>query len=388
MLSIDVEKYLKDISVSEDYSTNFDTLSAVALKLSELGVSYNVYEILLSCGNINSLVESIVNNNFDLIKGKGGSKLSKDKAFCNLVNAYCVINNSFVDDISTDDYYRFIDHINLLSAADENFLFSLLYCDDEQIKRKARDIIITCNLRLVRSIAHAYSLKNSRYNIDSLMEEGIYALIKAVNNYDISTGTKFSTYAYYAIRQRIIVFCSHDISHISFSYNFGEKMIVYMKIKDDYIKKNGKNPSYEYMKKNFCLKCKRKISDKVLRELFDLIEECSLDVLSLSMPIGPKESCYLENIVPDNNEPFYEKLERNELPGLFEKVFDELDISERNREVIYYLYGMNGYPKLVEKDVAKIFGVSYQRVQQIEKSLRNRVNNNYKCKRLLAGYCK
>ena len=288
----------------------------------------------------------------------------------------------------TNDYYRFIDNINVLSVSDEKLLFKLLYCNDEQIKKKARDIIITCNLRLVRSIAHAYSLKNARYNIDALMEEGNFALIKAVDNFNVSAGTKFSTYAYNAIRQRIIVFCSHDVSNISFSYNFGEKMIVYMKIKDDYIKRNGKSPSFEYMREKFRLRFKRRMSDKALSELFDLIEKCSLDVYSLSMPIGSKGGYYLEDIIPDYNEPFYEDLERKELPGLFEKVFDELDMSERNREVIYYLYGMNGYPKLVAKDIAKIFGFSHQRVQQIESSLKKRVNNNYKCKRILSGYHK
>ena len=388
MLSIDVKEYLKGISVSEDYSTNFDTLSAVSLKLDELGISKSIYEVLLRYSNINSLVGRIVYNDFDLIKGKGVSKLSNNKTFCNLVNAYCVINNSFVDAVSPDDYYRFIDNINVLSVNDEKLLFKLMNSDDGQIKKKARDIIITCNLRLVRSIAHAYSLKNARYNIDVLMEEGNYALIKAVDNFNVSTGNKFSTYAYNAIKQRIIVFCSHDISHISFSYNFGEKMIVYMKIKDDYIKKNGKSPSYKYMKEKFRLKWRCKIPDNLFSELFDLIEKCSLDIYSLSMPISSNDGYYLEDIIPDYQEPFYEKLERNELPGLFEKVFDELNMSERNREVIYYLYGMNGYPKLVAKDIANIFGFSHQRVQQIEKSMRNRVNNNYKCKRILSGYHK
>ena len=387
MLSIDAKKYLKGISVSEDYSANFNTLSAVSLKMDELGISDNVYEILLGCSNVNSLVGSIVNNQFDLIKSDGVSKLSSDKNFCNLVNAYCVVNNSFIGDMSTNDY-RFIDHINVLSVDDEKLLFKLMNSDDKNIKKKARDIIITCNLRLVRSFANSYARRNNRYSFEELMEEGNYALIKSVNKFDASTGNKFSTYAYNSIRQRLATFCNRDNSPVSFSYDFGEKMIVYMKIKRDYIKETGVNPSYEYMKETFRSKWRYKISDKSLDELFSLIETCSMDVFSLSMPIGSKGDCYLENIVPDDYEPFYERIDCYDLPELFNKVFDELKFSERNREVIYYLYGMKGYPRLVEKDVAEIFGVSYQRVQQIDSKLKKRVIQNDKCKRLLAGYYK
>lgn len=387
MLSIDAKKYLKDISVSEDYSINFDTLCAVSLKMDELGISDNVYEILLGCSNINSLVGCIVNDKFDLIKSDGVSNLSSDKNFCNLVNAYCVVSNSFIGDMSANDY-RFIDHIDVLSVSDEKLLFKLMNSGDKNIKKKARDIIITCNLRLVRSFAVSYARRNERYSFDELMEEGIYALIRSVNKFDASTGNKFSTYAYNSIRQKLVTFCNRDNSPVSFSYDFGEKMIVYMKIKRDYIKETGVNPSYEYMKETFRLKWRYKISDKSLDELFSLIETCSMDVFSLSMPIGPKGDCYLENIVPDDCEPFYERIDCYDLPELFNKVFDELKFSERNREVIYYLYGMNGYPKLVEKDVAEIFGVSYQRVQQIDSKLKKRVIQNDKCKRLLAGYYK
>lgn len=388
MLSIEAKSFFKNISVSDDYSTNFNTLSTVSSKLGDLDVSDKVYEILLCCSNINSLVGSIVYSDFELIMRNGVSKLSDNKTFCNLINAYCVINNSYADIISSDDYYRFIDNIDVLSESDERFLFKLLNGGDIQIKKKVRDIIIICNLRLVRSIAHKYSLKNTKFKLDELMEEGNIALINAVDNFDVSTGNKFSTYAHNAIKMKIAVFCNHCTSHISFSYDFGEKMIVYMRIKNAYIKKNGVSPSYEYMKEKFRLTWRYEISDRSLDELFNLIEKCSLDAYSLSMPIVSNGGYYLEDIVPDDHEPFYEKLENNDLNGLFEKVFDELDLSDRNREIIYYLYGMNGYPKLGVKKIGKIVGVSYQRIQQISIKVLKRIDDSEGCRYILSGYHK
>lgn len=388
MLSIDVKKYLQGVSVSEDYGTNFDTLSVFSSELERLNISDCIYRVLLSYSNINGLVGNIVDSKYEFILDKGVSSLSDNKVFCSLVNAYCVINNSFYDIIESNDYYRFIDNVDVLSTNDEKFLFNLLNSGDDLIKKKVRDIIVVCNLRFVRSFAHNYSLKNTKFPFDELMEEGIIGLIRAIDNFDISTGNKFSTYAHHAIKQRIISFCNRGTNQISLSYDFSEKMVVYMKIKKNYIKTYGKNPSVDYMKEQFRLKWRNKISDRALTELFGLIEQCSMDVYSLSMPIVSSGDYYLEDIVPDDSIAFYEELENNELSELFSKVFDEINLNDRERKILNYRYGLNGYPILTFDQIRTIFDITYQRVQQIDKRVLKKIRDNDECRYILSGYYK
>jgi len=388
MLSIDVKKYLQGVSVSENYDTNFDTLSVFSSELERLNISDCIYRILLSYSNINSLVGNIVDSKYELILDKGVSSLSNNKVFCNLINAYCVINNSFYDIIESNDYYRFIDNIGILSSSDEKLLFELLNSGDEQIKKKIKNIIVVCNLRFVRSFAYKYSLKNSKFPFDELMEEGNIGLLRAINSFDFSKGNKFSTYAHQAVKQRIVSYCNRGTSQISLSYDFSEKMIVYIKIKKDYIKTYGKNPSVDYMKKQFRLMWRNKISEKSLNELFYLIEQCSMDVLSLSMPIVSNGDYYLEDIVPDDSTAFYEELESNDLPLLFKKVFEEVKLNDRERMIINYRYGLDGYPILTLDQIRTIFGITYQRVQQIDKNVLKKIKKNEKCRYILSGYYK
>jgi RNA polymerase primary sigma factor len=294
-----------------------------------------------------------------------------------------VINNI----ISSNDY-RFIDNVDLLSINDEKLLFELLNSGDEKITKKVRNIIVICNLRFVRSLAYSYSLKNTKFPFDELMEEGIIGLIKAIDSFDFTKGNKFSTYAHNAIKQKIVSYCNRGTSQISFSYDFSEKKIIYMKIKKDYIRTYGKNPSDEYMKEQFRLNWRYRISDRALNELFDLIEKCSLDIYSLSMPIGTTDDYYLEDVVPDGDKPFVEKIEDNELRFLFKKVFDEINLNERERKIMNYRYGLNGYPVLTFEEIHSIFSVSYQRVQQIDKRVLEKIRNNEDCRYILSGYHK
>lgn len=388
MFSIEAKDYLKSVSVSDDYSTNFNTLCTVSSKVEELNISDCIYMILLSYDNVNNLVGSIVSNNLELIMDKNLSQLSVNKVFCSFISSYCVINNNYFDIISSDDYYRFIDNIDVLSVNDEKLLFELLNSGDIKIKKKIRDIIIICNLRFVRSLAYSYSLKNTKFSFEELMEEGNLGLIKAIDSFDFTKGNKFSTYAHNAIKQKIVSFCNRGTSQISFSYDFSEKMILYMKIKKNYIKTYGKNPDSKYMKKQFRLNWRYNISDRALNELVDLIERCSLDTYSLSMPIVSNGDYYLEDIVPDDNVSFVEEFEKNELAILFKKVFEVIDLNEREREIINYRYGLNGYPLLTLDQIRSIFSVSYQRVQQIDKRILKKIRNNEKCRYILSGYYK
>ena len=113
-----------------------------------------------------------------------------------------------------------------------------------------------------------------------------------------------------------------------------------------------------------------------------------MDVLSLSMPIVSNGDYYLEDIVPDDSTAFYEELESNDLPLLFKEVFEEVKLDDRERMIINYRYGLDGYPILTLDQIRTIFGITYQRVQQIDKNVLKKIKKNEKCRYILSGYYK
>lgn len=388
MLSVRVQNYLESVEVFEDYGANLNTLCTICDVLDDLNVSNGFFTILLKYNNINKLVGNIVFNNLEEIMDEGSSILSNNKIFRGLIDSYCLVNNSFFDVKVPSDYYRFIDNINVLSLEQEEELFGLLHSSNKRISDRAKDIIVFCNLRLVRSIAYRYAKNSSVFSFDDLMEEGNKCLIEAIWNFDMSRDNKFSTFAHKSISLKLNTFCCSKTKSISYSYDFLEKMRIYLKIKREYIKINGEVPSLDYMKSQMREKLRNNPSDEVLDELIRRIEVHSLEVLSLSSPVSQNEGFYLEDTLPDDNVSFDVKLDDNELPEIFERVFEQIGLSDRDKEIIYYKYGLNGYPELTLEKIGSIVGVTYQRVRQIEKRVLKTIRNNSDCVYMLSGYHK
>ncbi len=388
MLSINVQNYLKNITFSDDYSTNFNTLCTISEKLCDIDYD-TCLNILSEYNNINNIVSSVVNNNYEVIKNHKILDLYNNKVFLNFIDAYFNNTDSYFDtsDLSNNKYYRFVDNIDILSSEEEKALFALLSNPDPNICKSARDRLILCNLRLVRSIAWKYS-KNSRLSFEDLMEEGIAGLFKAIDNFDISKENKFSTYAIWWINQKINMANKLQTSNVKFSAAFREKMRTYLNIKRNYIKENGEAPTLQYMKKKMYERLRFKVSDKSLEELIALIERYSVDTISLSSLVGTNEGFYLEDIIPDDYVTFDIKLEEKELIDIIKNIFEIANLSDRDKEIISYRFGLNGYPRLTYEKLGKKFGVTHQRVRIIEKRILRMIRDNQACMNLLSGYHK
>ena len=289
--------------------------------------------------------------------------------------------------VLNDNFYKYIDSIEVLSSEQEKKLFTLLCSDNKKISKYAKDKIVISNLKLVRSIVYKYS-KNSILSFSDLMHEGIIGLHKAIEYFDISKDNKFSTYAYLWIEQAIIEACRKPLSGINFSTCFLDRKREYLRIKCDYIEKNGFVPSFQYMKQEMCKILKVKLSDKELSELIKMIERYSLDSISLSLPIDLDGVCCFEDIIPDNNSFMDEELEKQELSDIVEKIMDKICVNDMEKYIIYYRFCLNEFPKLTYEELGKIFGISRQTVRNKEKKVLNKIRTNNYCKRILFDYYK
>lgn len=385
MLSLDVQNYLKSFSISDDYNINFKSLCIISQALSDLNIHDGFYDILFRYCNINGLVRDVVFNNYEIVKNKQCSSLFNNEVFFGFIDAYRVINYNYFYDVSSGDY-SFIDDISVLSSNDEKDLFNLLNSSDV-LKKSIHDTIFVCNLKLVRSIAFQYK-KYCKLSIEELIDEGSLGLIRAISDFNVSKDHKFSTYATSWILQAIMSARDSQLNDVYYSNDFISRCKLYKKLKREYIIKYEKEPSRDYMKQAIHENLKVNLSDDKLDELIDLIELSFLDFVSLSSPINNTDEIYYSDIIVDNDVSVEEQVENKELSHIYDKIFNEIGLDDREKTIIYCLFGLNGFLNLTQQEIGYCFGITHQRVQQIRKRVLKMIRKNDKCLKMLSGYHK
>ena len=225
----------------------------------------------------------------------------------------------------------------------------------------ARERLITCNLRLVVSIAKKYAVKNTSMHILDLIQEGNMGLMRTIDKFDYRKGYSFSTYATWWIKQSVSRAIGDQSRTIRLPIHIVEKKYQYLRIKRALIQETGHMPTPEE------IAAKMDITVKKLEEL----EAIGGDMLSLDVPVNSedKEST-LGDFIADktslNPEGYTMK---NKLHDQIEIALSKLP--EREAEILRLRFGMkDGEPKTLE-EVGQVFGLTRERIRQIEvKALR------------------
>ena len=326
-------------------------------------------ELLNKNKKLNKLA-SILN---ELIE-KGDVDLVNNENVSILVSAYYLMNNkentekeeksndfdytdydvNDIDDVRL--YLREIATSKLLTADEELELGKKISMGDEKAKKK----LIESNLRLVVSIAKKYNGNAGSLTILDLIQEGNIGLMKAVEKYDYSLGYRFSTYATWWIRQGIIRAIADQSRTIRIPSHLYEQIKKMSAVISRYITNNGEEPSDQMLADMF------DVSVETIRERKMIMQ----DTLSLSQPIrtnDTEESEELGNFIKDpdiNDDDFTDNVYYKDFLAA---VFERSTLTEREKEVIKYRYGIgtNGKRYTLE-EIGKIFGITRERIRQIE----------------------
>ncbi|MGL5122928.1 MAG: RNA polymerase sigma factor RpoD [Fusobacteriaceae bacterium] len=251
-------------------------------------------------------------------------------------------------------YLREIGQIPLLSHADELKYAKAAY-EKEQY---AIDQLVEANLRLVVSIAKKHT--NRGLKLLDLIQEGNIGLMKAVEKFEYTKGYKFSTYATWWIRQAITRAIADQGRTIRIPVHMIETINKIKKEARIYLQETGKDATPEVLAERLGMETAR----------VKAIQEMNQDPISLQTAVGSEEDSELGDFVEDNKalNP-YEQTNRILLREQLNEVLETL--SERERKVLRYRYGLDdGSPKTLE-EVGKIFKVTRERIRQIEvKALR------------------
>ncbi|MBA2173568.1 RNA polymerase sigma factor RpoD [Halobacillus locisalis] len=262
-------------------------------------------------------------------------------------------------------YLKEIGRVNLLSAKDEISLAQRIENGDEEAKRDLAE----ANLRLVVSIAKRYVGRGMLF-LD-LIQEGNMGLIKAVEKFDYRKGYKFSTYATWWIRQAITRAIADQARTIRIPVHMVETINKLIRVQRQLLQDLGREPTPEEIAQDMEL-----TPDKV-REILKIAQE----PVSLETPIGEEDDSHLGDFIEDQEATSPSDHAAYEL--LKEQLEDVLDtLTDREENVLRLRFGLDDGRTRTLEEVGKVFGVTRERIRQIEAKALRKLRHPSRSKRL------
>lgn len=262
----------------------------------------------------------------------------------------------------TDDnvkmYLKDIGSVPLLTPEEERNLAIMMASENEADCQYAKNRLSEANLRLVVSIAKKYVGRGMQF-LD-LIQEGNLGLMKAVEKFDYTRGFKFSTYATWWIRQAITRAIADQARTIRIPVHMVETINKLIRIQRQLLQDLGREPTPEEIGAEMDMP-----TDKV-REILKIAQE----PVSLETPIGEEDDSHLGDFIEDKDATSPEQHASYEL--LKEQLEEVLDtLTDREENVLRLRFGLDDGRTRTLEEVGKVFGVTRERIRQIEaKALR------------------
>lgn len=265
-------------------------------------------------------------------------------------------------------YLREIGQYPLLSGLEERTLAKRIVDGDDE----ARNLLARANLRLVVSIAKKYVGRSPDLTLLDLIQEGNLGLFKAVDKFDFTKGFKFSTYATWWIRQAITRALADQSRTIRIPVHMVETMAKYKQVSRRLAQDLGRDPMPEEIATEMGIEV-----EKVYQ-----IEKISQDTISLEMPIGDEDDrSRLSDFISDDKilAPDQEVAHRI-LADQVKEILDSL--SEKERKILELRHGLMDGTYHTLEEVGKEFGVTRERIRQIEAKALEKIRQHEKARRL------
>ena len=267
-------------------------------------------------------------------------------------------------------YLKEIGQVKLLSADEEVDLAKRVAAGD----KAAKDKLTEANLRLVVSIAKKYSGRG--LHILDLIQEGNTGLIRAVDKFDWTKGNKFSTYATWWIRHAITRAIADQARTIRVPVHMVEVINKATRCNRKLVQELGREPTMEEIAKELNLPVEKIIE----------ANRTAADTLSLDTPVGDEEDTTIGSFVEDDNTPGPADATSNAL--LAEALSEILGtLTDREADVLRMRFGMYDGRTHTLEEVGQIFGVTRERIRQIENKAIRKLRHPSRAKKIKDFYC-
>lgn len=262
-------------------------------------------------------------------------------------------------------YLKEIGRVPLLSAEEEIELAKRIEQGDQEAKKRLTE----ANLRLVVSIAKRYVGRGMLF-LD-LIQEGNMGLLKAVEKFDYRKGFKFSTYATWWIRQAITRAIADQARTIRIPVHMVETINKLIRVSRQLLQELGREPTAEEIAKEMDL------TPEKVREIIKIAQE----PVSLETPIGEEDDSHLGDFIEDQDALAPSDAAAYEL--LKEQLEDVLDtLTEREENVLRLRFGLDDGRTRTLEEVGQVFGVTRERIRQIEAKALRKLRHPSRSKRL------
>jgi RNA polymerase primary sigma factor len=264
-------------------------------------------------------------------------------------------------------YLKEIGKTPLLTKDEERELAKRSEKGDEEARQK----LIKANLRLVVSIAKRYVNRSPNLSILDLVQEGNIGLSKAVEKFDYRKGFKFSTYATWWIRQAVTRALADQSRTIRIPVHMVETISKYAQTRRQLIQELGRDPLPEEIAAEMGVDVER----------VEHIQKISQEVLSIEQPVGDEEDSVLADFIKDEqNVTPDQAVSRALLKDLIKEIL--VDLSEREQKILNMRFGLEDGMQHTLEEVGKVFGVTRERIRQIEAKALEKIREHSKAKAL------
>ena len=249
-------------------------------------------------------------------------------------------------------YLKSIGRVPLLKQEEEIDLAIKIQNGDMRAKNK----LIEANLRLVVSIAKHYIGRGMQ--LLDLIEEGNLGLMKAVDKFDYTRGYKFSTYATWWIRQAITRAIADQARTIRIPVHMVETINKITKVQRQLVQEYGREPTCEEISANMDNSA---YTPERIREILSM----SMEPVSLESPIGEEDDSHLGDFVEDKDS--ISPTDYTTKSMLRDALYNVMnDLTDREERVLRLRYGLDDNKPRTLEEVGKEFGVTRERIRQIE----------------------
>lgn len=342
-------------------------------------------DFLVDLITINSIFDKIVkiitNEHYELVIAGKLENIFNNNILILTIEAYCISKNieikqtidndtydsnneAIADSVKT--YLKEINKIPVLTAEQEWELAEKVAKGD----KRAKDLFIESNLRLVVSIAKKY--QNRGLSLLDLIQEGNLGLIEAVDKYDVAKGYRFSTYATWWIRQNITRAIDDKGRNIRIPVNLQKRIRLYKETVANLELELNRQPTINEIAQ------KMNLSIPETAKLYNLQK----DTVSINALIGDNEDKELEDFIPAIEETPEDIVISDALQYQVRKLLDDCNLKEREKEILMLRYGFHNKEPMSLEQIGQKYNLSRERVRQIEAKALMKIRKSNKIKTL------
>ncbi len=312
------------------------------------------------------LYEKFSSAGIDILEGGGMLNFKQEEE--EMLKKYSMNKSDSTYD-SIQMYLKEIGQYPLINAHDEKELAKRIQAGDIE----AKNLLAKANLRLVVSIAKKYANRSPDLTLLDLIQEGNLGLFKAVEKFDWSKGFKFSTYATWWIRQSITRALADQSRTIRVPVHMVETIAKYKQVVRRLFQDLGREPLPEEIATEMGIEV-----DKIYT-----IEKIDQNTVSLDTPVNDdedKSSAFGDFIADDKILSPDQESSRRILADQVQEILG--DLSEKEREILALRHGLNDGIQHTLEEVGKMFGVTRERIRQIEAKAHEKIRQHEKVNRL------